>query len=269
MSLFGLKFSQMILHTETSKLIYNWSFLFEVLHKPTLLTNTFNLLKFWMSLVPCFIAYWIFKMFRPRGLLIFVCGPNGTNAPIYQPPNPPPPTKKKKKKKKTHKQKPKTKQLNAPKHSSHSQIVLSGTWRNEVQLTLGQIHKSNNTLSQKLIMQVIFSLFLKILFLTPHIKLHQFILVMTVLFWFVGTTVQYTLDPSMPDDRLIREHLQRRQLSAVLAVQQGEREDLSLSRSCLFCRDTFTGNRAELFNHMAFSHSFNVGQPDNIGRPTP
>ena len=27
MSPFGLKFSQMILHTETSKLMYNWSFL--------------------------------------------------------------------------------------------------------------------------------------------------------------------------------------------------------------------------------------------------
>ena len=43
MSPFGLKFSQMILHTETSKLMYNWSFLFEVLHKPTLLPSTFNL----------------------------------------------------------------------------------------------------------------------------------------------------------------------------------------------------------------------------------
>ena len=42
MSQFGLKFSQMILHTETSKLMYNWSFLFEVLHKPTLLPSTFN-----------------------------------------------------------------------------------------------------------------------------------------------------------------------------------------------------------------------------------
>ena len=43
MSPFGLKFSQMILHTETSKLVYNWSFLFEVLHKPTLLPSTFKL----------------------------------------------------------------------------------------------------------------------------------------------------------------------------------------------------------------------------------
>ena len=42
MSPFGLKFSQMILHTETSKLMYNWSFLFVVLHKPTLLPSTFK-----------------------------------------------------------------------------------------------------------------------------------------------------------------------------------------------------------------------------------
>ena len=32
----------MILHTEKRKLMYNWSFLFEVLHKPTLLPSTFN-----------------------------------------------------------------------------------------------------------------------------------------------------------------------------------------------------------------------------------
>ena len=44
MSPFGLKFSQMILHAETSKLMYNWSFLFEVLHKPTLLPSTFKVL---------------------------------------------------------------------------------------------------------------------------------------------------------------------------------------------------------------------------------
>ena len=42
MSPFGLKFSQMILHTETSKLMYNWSFLCYILHKQTLLPSTFN-----------------------------------------------------------------------------------------------------------------------------------------------------------------------------------------------------------------------------------
>ena len=43
MSPFGLKFSQMILPIKTSlELMYNWSFLFVVLHKPTLLPSTFN-----------------------------------------------------------------------------------------------------------------------------------------------------------------------------------------------------------------------------------
>ena len=42
MSPLGMKFSQMILHTETSKLMYNWFFPFVVLHKPTLLPSTFN-----------------------------------------------------------------------------------------------------------------------------------------------------------------------------------------------------------------------------------
>ena len=51
MSLFGLKFSQMILHTETSKLMYNWSFLFVVLHKPPPLPSTFKC-EVSFSLVP-------------------------------------------------------------------------------------------------------------------------------------------------------------------------------------------------------------------------
>ena len=44
MSPFGLIFSQIILHTETSKLMYKLSFLFVVLHKPTLLPSTFKIL---------------------------------------------------------------------------------------------------------------------------------------------------------------------------------------------------------------------------------
>ena len=44
MSPFGLKFSQMILHTETSTLMYNWSFICVVLHKPTVLPSTFKIM---------------------------------------------------------------------------------------------------------------------------------------------------------------------------------------------------------------------------------
>ena len=58
MSLFGLKFSQMILHTETSKLMYNWPFLFVALHKPTLLPSTFNIVE------ARFFFFFFFMMFR-------------------------------------------------------------------------------------------------------------------------------------------------------------------------------------------------------------
>ena len=57
MSPFGLKFSQMILHTETSKLMYNWSFLFVVLHKPTLLPSTFKFLSAVVDLCMCVCVY--------------------------------------------------------------------------------------------------------------------------------------------------------------------------------------------------------------------
>ena len=50
-----------------------------------------------------------------------------------------------------------------------------------------------------------------------------------------------------------------------MEIQQAEREDSTFSHRCLFCRDVFTGNRALLFQHMLEDHSFNVGQPDNLG----
>ena len=50
-----------------------------------------------------------------------------------------------------------------------------------------------------------------------------------------------------------------------MEIQQAEREDSTFSHRCLFCRDVFTGNRALLFQHMLEDHSFNVGQPENLG----
>ena len=52
---------------------------------------------------------------------------------------------------------------------------------------------------------------------------------------------------------------------AVLDQQQSERTDTEFKRSCLFCGMVVTGNRAPLFQHMLEDHSFNVGQPDNLG----
>ena len=44
MSRIGLKFSQMILHTSTSKMMNNLPFLLVVLHKPTLWPSTFKVI---------------------------------------------------------------------------------------------------------------------------------------------------------------------------------------------------------------------------------
>ena len=62
-----------------------------------------------------------------------------------------------------------------------------------------------------------------------------------------------------------RVHIEQFVQEAVLEVQQAEREDTVFSHRCLFCRDVFTGNRTLLFQHMLADHSFNVGQPDNLG----
>ena len=82
MSRIGLKFSQMILHTSTSKMMNNLPFLLVVLHKPTLWPSTLMLNShpwIWMTVhhesemimlsspYISFISFWIF-FFRDLGL---------------------------------------------------------------------------------------------------------------------------------------------------------------------------------------------------------
>lgn len=50
----------------------------------------------------------------------------------------------------------------------------------------------------------------------------------------------------------------------MLEVNREEREDNGFCRRCLFCRDVIRGNRSDYFNHMRDSHSFHIGQPDNL-----
>ena len=61
MSRIGLKFSQMILHTLTSKLMNNLPFLLVVLHKPTLWPSTFNLEAHFISGEFIFLLLWIYE----------------------------------------------------------------------------------------------------------------------------------------------------------------------------------------------------------------
>ena len=72
MSPFGLKFSQMILHTETSKLMYNWSFLFLVLHKPTFLPRQGENVNVPSKHINASV-YWCGTMWRPD--IIFKAAP--------------------------------------------------------------------------------------------------------------------------------------------------------------------------------------------------
>ncbi|XP_062617716.1 zinc finger protein 277-like [Saccostrea cucullata] len=74
----------------------------------------------------------------------------------------------------------------------------------------------------------------------------------------------YLLCDVLAEDKTLREFLQKKKLEKVLAQQQKEREDENFCRTCLFCRDHFTGNRADMFDHMTHDHGFSVGRPDNL-----
>ncbi|XP_024418798.2 zinc finger protein 277 isoform X1 [Desmodus rotundus] len=68
----------------------------------------------------------------------------------------------------------------------------------------------------------------------------------------------------LPEDRVLREELQRQKLRGILEQQQRERSDDSFRGVCMFCSEEFLGNRSVLLNHMSREHAFNIGLPDNI-----
>ncbi|XP_011369791.1 zinc finger protein 277 [Pteropus vampyrus] len=68
----------------------------------------------------------------------------------------------------------------------------------------------------------------------------------------------------LPEDRVLREELQKQKLKEILEQQQQERNDNSFRGLCMFCNTEFLGNRSILLNHMAREHAFNIGLPDNI-----
>ncbi|XP_075553413.1 zinc finger protein 277 isoform X3 [Dermacentor variabilis] len=81
----------------------------------------------------------------------------------------------------------------------------------------------------------------------------------------VGTSEFYfLLSDKLPEDDDIRRKLRKSKLNDVLASQELERSDTSFRRTCLFCKQIFTENRAALLNHMARDHNFSVGRPDNL-----
>ncbi|KAM9216773.1 zinc finger protein 277 isoform 1-T1 [Dugong dugon] len=68
----------------------------------------------------------------------------------------------------------------------------------------------------------------------------------------------------LPEDRLLREELQKQRLKEILEQQQQERNDTNFYGICMFCSVECFGNRSVLLNHMAREHAFNIGLPDNI-----
>lgn len=74
----------------------------------------------------------------------------------------------------------------------------------------------------------------------------------------------FLLSDIISEDKELRIHLQMKKLEHVLEVQEKERRNTTFKRNCFFCRTTFEGSHATLFNHMAFDHNFSVGQPDNL-----
>nr|XP_007980812.2 zinc finger protein 277 isoform X1 [Chlorocebus sabaeus] len=68
----------------------------------------------------------------------------------------------------------------------------------------------------------------------------------------------------LPEDRILREELQKQRLKEILEQQQQERNDTNFHGICMFCNEEFLGNRSVILNHMAREHAFNIGLPDNI-----
>jgi len=75
----------------------------------------------------------------------------------------------------------------------------------------------------------------------------------------------YLLSDILPEDRKIRDELQRKRLDSLIEIQKNERETY-FKRKCLFCKEEYEGDRKLLFDHMFSVHSLSIGLPDNLVR---
>jgi hypothetical protein len=74
----------------------------------------------------------------------------------------------------------------------------------------------------------------------------------------------FEMSERIPEDYSCRQRLAMRRLEEALACQQREREDISFSMQCIFCRYVARGNRAKLIHHLYMIHHLNLGSPDNL-----
>ena len=78
------------------------------------------------------------------------------------------------------------------------------------------------------------------------------------------TDYYYEMSERIQEDYAIRQRLAMRRLEEALACQQREREEVSFSMHCVFCRYVARGNRAKLIHHLYMIHHLNLGSPDNL-----
>lgn len=74
----------------------------------------------------------------------------------------------------------------------------------------------------------------------------------------------FLLSPLVEADREVRCQVGRIELELALIQQQAERENYTTTSKCLFCEETFYGNRSLVLDHLLYSHNFNLGHPDNL-----
>ncbi|KAI1720921.1 c2H2 type zinc-finger (2 copies) domain-containing protein [Ditylenchus destructor] len=74
----------------------------------------------------------------------------------------------------------------------------------------------------------------------------------------------FEMSDRLPEDYSVRQRLAMRRLEEALACQQREREEVTFSMQCIFCRYIARGNRSKMIHHLYMIHHLNLGSPDNL-----
>ncbi|KAL0207442.1 hypothetical protein P9112_012070 [Eukaryota sp. TZLM1-RC] len=74
----------------------------------------------------------------------------------------------------------------------------------------------------------------------------------------------FFLSTDLPNDDLIRKTINKDKLKVMLNLQHQERADDTTVRTCIFCRQEFTGDRSQVFQHMFTTHNLNLGRADGL-----
>lgn len=74
----------------------------------------------------------------------------------------------------------------------------------------------------------------------------------------------FEMSDRLSEDYSVRQRLAMRRLEEALSCQQREREEVSFSMQCIFCRYIARGNRSKMIHHLYMIHHLNLGSPDNL-----